>query len=104
MIAHATENEVVIPKEGIYRPPRAVRPFAYSVEMLNPPILQPRSHPRGENSLSQRLSQAQVLLFGEHQRESPSPSESLTRDRKLALELIRRAQQFGRNRPVALYI
>lgn len=53
------------------RPPkmkRAVRPLAYSVEMTDPPCLQPRST-KGEESALQRLAASDVLLLGKQSRE-----------------------------------
>lgn len=41
----------------------AARPFAYSVELTDPPTLQPRSR-QGEESLLQRLADADILLLG----------------------------------------
>lgn len=50
------------------RPPkmkRAVRPLVYSVEMTDPPCLQPRST-KGEESALQRLATSDVLLLGRY--------------------------------------
>jgi len=42
---------------------RAARPLVYSVEMTDPPCLQPRST-KGEESALQRLAASDILLLG----------------------------------------
>lgn len=83
------------------QPRKAIRPYAYSVEMLNPPILQPRTHPGGEDSLLQRLSAADCLLLGEHIGSDPI---SLQADRQVELDLIRRMQQKLGSRQLHLFV
>lgn len=82
-------------------PRKAIRPYAYSVEMFNPPILQPRTHPGGEDSLLQRLSAADCLLFGEHLGSDP---KSLQADRQTELDLIKRMQQKLGSRPLHVFV
>jgi hypothetical protein len=48
---------------GSFRP--SPRPLVYSVEMTDPPCLQPRTA-KGEISAAKRLAKADFVLFGEH--------------------------------------
>ena len=50
---------------NIQRPKRSRRPLVYSVEMTDPPCLQPRTT-KGEIGVARRLSAADVVLMGEH--------------------------------------
>ena len=60
-----TNSAVVKTEVNKVKPPKAVRPFAYSVEMLDPPEMLPRSHPKGEDNLLKKLvNTADVLLIG----------------------------------------
>lgn len=64
MPSTASDNPTV----NYSKPPKAIRPLAYSVEMLDPPEMQPRSHTKGEENLLRKFATAtDVLLFGKSQ-------------------------------------
>jgi hypothetical protein len=65
---------------------RSPRPLLYSVEMTNPPCLQPRTA-KGELSAARRLAKANIVLLGEHR---SSVEEDRRRDQALAASILTR--------------
>lgn len=73
-----------------YSPKKAVRPVAWSVEMVDPPSLMPRTT-AGEDSLLQRLAAADVLILGDH-----ASTDDTTLEVSLIDRLLGKARQQSR--------
>lgn len=65
---------------------RSPRPLLYSVEMTDPPCLQPRTA-KGELSVARRLAKANIVLLGEHR---SLVEEDRSRDQALAASILTR--------------
>ena len=87
----AAEDQIGIQTKG---PKASNRPLVYSVEMTDPPCLQPRTT-KGEDGVVNRLNTADVVLMGEHY--------ASNEDHKLQADIIKRLLKSGASkRPISI--